>query len=45
MMIGELIVYALIGWLVFLAVAVFWIEFLERRRDKQKGEPTSKRMF
>jgi len=38
MMLGEIIVYALIGWLVFLAVAVWWIEVLERRQDKRLRE-------
>jgi hypothetical protein len=35
---GEIIVYGLLGWAVFLLIAVKWIEVLERRHDRRLRE-------
>jgi uncharacterized protein (DUF2062 family) len=35
---GEFIVYGLLGLLVFLLIAVWWIELLERRQDRRLRE-------
>jgi hypothetical protein len=35
---SEFIVYGLLGLLVFLLIAVWWIELLERRHDRRLRE-------
>ena len=35
---GEFIVYGMLGWIVFLLIAVLWIEVQERRRERRWRE-------